>query len=191
MNKHIHLFIFSASLIFSANMMFSHPFAHLTKSMETSAQRWINEHVSSLNVNQKLMYLNLLIQPSLSSVEATIKCFQTIQEDVALALVSEQFGKDLTEFINQYITAMQQKFEKHVASLPKQNEDSFKKLQVEFTEKLEEKIYELLGFFYNIYYTKLYNHIEQQDPTVLYYMFDDQGVIAAEKRVKALPKPAL
>ena len=56
---------------------------------------------------------------------------------------------------------------------------------------IKKKIYELMGHIYGIYYTKLYKHIEQQNPAVLFYMFNEQGLIAPENRTKALPKPAL
>jgi len=149
--------------------------------IEASAEEWINEVVSNLDTSKQLMYLNLFIQPSLSSVEATMKCIQEIQADASLAKVSEQLEQSMQKIIILYMTHLQKKFE----SL----KNNTIKNQQAFSQKLEKKIFELIALFYNVYYTRLYKHIEKENAAALQYMFDENGLIPAEKRTKALPKP--
>jgi hypothetical protein len=183
MNKQISALLLSTSIIFFVNATASEQFAGLTKSIEASADAWIKDFVSKLDITQQLMYLNLFIQPSSSSVEATMKCLQQIQADPALTSTSTQFEQDMHKPIERYIVVMQKKFE----ALKQTSQKSVQN----FLQKLEKKIYELMGHIYGIYYTKLYKHIEQQNPEELFYMFNEQGLIAPENRTKALPKPAL
>ena len=61
----------------------------------------------------------------------------------------------------------------------------------EFYQKLENKIYELVAYFYQLYYEKLYVHLASQDNTQLKFMFNEQGIIAPEKRTQLLPKPTI
>ena len=171
MNKQISSLLLAASMIFSVNAA-NNTFSGLTPSIEASAVKWIAEFVSKLDISQQLMYLNLFIQPASSSVEAAMKCIQQIQADPSLAKVSEQLEQN-----------MQKKFEGLKKTSPKAVQG--------FLQKLEKKIYELIAHFYGIYYTELYKHIEKQDASVLCYMFDEQGLIAPEKRVRTLPKPTL
>ena len=112
-----------------------------------------------------------------------MKCVQNIQADSTLATTSEQLEQNMQKPIELYINTMQKKFE----ALKQTSQESVQG----FIQKLEKKIYELIGHFYAIYYAKLYKHIEKQDPSVLYYMFDENGLIAPEKRTKNLPKPTL
>jgi hypothetical protein len=180
MYKQISSLLLTASMIFSVNAT-NNSFSGLTPSIEASADKWIAEFVSKLDISKQLMYLNLFIQPSSSSVEAAMKCIQQIQADSSLAKVSEQLEQNMQKLIELYITHMQKKFESLKRTSPQAVQG--------FLQKLEKKIYELIAHFYGIYYTRLYKHIEKQDSSVLCYMFDEQGIIAPEKRVRTLPKP--
>src|SRR5579872_6087744 len=111
MNKKISALLLAVSMITSVNAANNNLFVGLTPSIKTSAKTWITNFVSKLDATQQLMYLNLFIQPSLNSVEAAMKCMQSIQEDKALTATSEDLALAMQKVIELYITHMQKKFE--------------------------------------------------------------------------------
>ena len=169
MKKQICSLLFATTIIFSSYAATNNAFSGLSRSIEASADKWIENFVSKIDKTKQLMYLNFFIQPSLSSSAIAMKCMEHIQADSSLAQVSTELEQTMQHIIGSYITNMQKKFE----SL---NNNSPKAVQ-NFVQKLEKKIYELMAYFCNIYYTKLYNLVEKEDATMLYYMFDEQVLL--------------
>lgn len=183
MNKHLKSFIITASLISSFGMSARTSFTGLKSFIERSADTWITNAVASLPYEEKLTFINLFADQSVNSIESTIKCVQTIQSNPLLAQATEELQNVMQSIIEKYVDTMQKKFETRLAAPTKEDFE-------EFYQKLEQKIYELIGYFNSIFYTKLYNHLAQEDAANIVIMFDKDGVIAPEKRTQALPKPS-
>lgn len=184
MKKHIYAFLLIATATASINAVptaTKNPFSSLTRSIESSADAWITKCISLLTLTQQLMLLNLFLPESSRSDEATMKCMQAIQEDQSLTATFEELVQNMMKPIELYINNMQKKFE----ALKTNNQDDIRN----FITKLEENVKKLSQYFFQVYYEKLYKHIEKQNASALCFMFDENGLIAPEKRVRALPKP--
>src|SRR5690606_40973524 len=98
MKKIFIALMLTTSSFFAFSNASVNPFSQLTKSIESSADKWVKSHVAKLSTDQQLMYLNLFIlflEQSENSIESIIKCIQTIQSDEGLTQTSEQLGMDL------------------------------------------------------------------------------------------------
>jgi hypothetical protein len=184
MNKHILTFALTTASIISVNATGHASFNGFSRSIQQSADKWITESVEQLSYEDQLTFLNLFVDPTINPIEATIKCIQTLQENAELSPATEQLQRNVQTFIEKYIEAMQKKLEER-AVVPTQEE------LTEFYQKLETKVYELVAYFYQLYYEKLYVHLANQDSTKLAFMFNEQGIIAPEKRTQLLPAPTI
>jgi len=183
MKKQITSLIITAAIISSCNVFAQASFKGLTTTIERYADTWISTSLSPLSYEDRLTYLNLFVDPTESSIESTIKCAQTIQGNVLLSNATEALQTIMQTIIEKYVDAMQTKFEQRKT-------DPTKEELQEFWQKLEQKIYELIGYFNQIFYKKLYNHLEQENSEKLFIMFSENGVIAQNNRTRSLPKPA-
>jgi len=55
-------------------------------------------------------------------------------------------------------------------------------------QKLEMKIQDLVMYINAIYYQTLYQLVVKRNTSSLMYMFDNNGIIPREKRIKSLPR---
>ena len=184
MNKHILAFALATASIISLNGTGHGSFVGFSRSIQQSADRWITDSIATLSYEDQLTFLNLFVDPTINPIEATIKCIQTLQENTDLTPATEQLQRNVQTFIEKYIEAMQKKLEER-AVVPTQEE------LTEFYQKLENKVYELVAYFYQLYYEKLYVHLARQDTIKLAVMFNEQGIIAPEKRTQLLPAPTI
>lgn len=184
MNKHIIAIALTIASVVTVNALENKSFSGFTRSIQQSADKWINDSITRLSYEDQLTFLNLFVDPTINPIESTIKCIQTIQENTELAPATEQLQKNVQTFIEKYIEAMQKKLEKRPV-VPTQEE------MTEFYQKLENKVYELVAYFYQLYYEKLYVHLANEDSTKLTFMFNEQGIIAPEKRTQLLPTPTI
>src|SRR5581483_6213032 len=125
MNKQIVSLLLCTSIIFSINAA-SSPFGKLTQLIEASADRWIGDLVSKLDITQQVVFANLFIQPSSNSVETTMKCLQHIQSDAQLTEASQRLEQDTHKILQSYITHMQKKFEALQKTLSKAAQEKSK-----------------------------------------------------------------
>lgn len=184
MNKYIIVLALATVSIASLNALENKSFNGFTRSIQQSADTWINDSIAPLSYDDQLTFLNLFVDPTINPIEATIKCIQTLNTNTALTPATEQLQHNMQTFIEKYVETMQKKLEQR-AMVPTQED------LTEFYQKLENKIYELVAYTYQLYYEKLYIHLAQQDATKLTFMFDEQGIIAPEKRTRLLPTPAI
>jgi len=161
-------------------------FAKLLPTIERKASAWLTRKVSTLKIDQQLIFLNMFApnaDPSSHSseiLEASMHCTRAIQEDSETAAAFDCFRDDAEEIIQMYI----EDFEKRLMT-----KNNLPENMQELWQKLEKKVYELFAYINAIYYKILYDHIQSQGVTEPTRMFNAQGIIPQQKRTKALPKP--
>lgn len=178
MNKYVVSLILASQVLF-AQAAPANPFEKLTPKIYKHASNWA-EKVASLNSDLALVYLNLFALNSEESVQAFIKCAEYIESQADMLTLYEELGMNIMETIRKYAEGVQEKIALKNNLSDKEKESLWQKLEV--------KIQELIAYINAIYYQTLYSNVAKRNTTPM-YMFDENGIIAPEKRTRALPQP--
>jgi len=192
MKKQITTLAFTITSLCSLTVYAQNSFTGFTRSIQHTAGTWITDTVSPLSQEDQLTVLNFFAGLTTDSIETTLKCLQTMQATPELENTLKQLGQNFEELIRKYIDIMNEKFEQRIKEQTKDGKAMPSEAAVqEFWQKLEQKIQELATYFYQLYYEKLYVHLATEDATRLTFMFDENGIIAPEKRTRLLPSPTV
>ena len=177
MNKYFVLLAL-ASQVFLAQATSANPFEKLTPKVFKNAQNWA-EKATALHDDLPLVFLNLFALNSEDSVQAFIKCAEYIESQADMLALYEELGINIMEIIRTYAENVQEKI-----ALKNNLSDTEKET---LWQKLEIKIQELIAYINAIYYQTLYNNVAKRNIAPM-YMFDENGIIAPEKRTRSLPQ---
>jgi len=184
MKKQIKFFIIAASFTSMLAYATQTSFKGLQPFVEECAEQF-NASASLLPVEKECILLHLFVDPTLMSMESTMKCIQTIQSDPVFAPQVELLQKLMVKIIDKYFSIMEKKFKKRYINPTEQDIENFNRT-------LEHKIFgELNMYIFQIFYNELYKHIASKDATKLVIMFNDNGIIEPSKRTNALPQPSM
>ena len=167
----------SAALFF--NITANSSFEKLTPSITKSAQTW-TQNVSSLPEDMQLAYLNFLALQVEESIPALIKCVEYIEAQPEMLSSYQEFATNFIQPIKKYAENCHEKISRKKNLTEEQEETLW--------QKLEAKIQELISYINSIYYHILYGQIATKVSAPC-YMFDENGLIPAEKRTQRLPLP--
>lgn len=190
MNKYLlSLVLFSQTILFGQSNTPNNPFVKLTPTIYNQAQTWAAKVANSLDDDMQITFLNLLALNATASfenneeeqkriIQAFIKCMEHIEAQQDMLSLYEELGMSTIEILKTYVENIQEKIsKKNVSNKDKQA----------LNDKLQTKMQELLAYTNAIYYHALYTQVAKKN-TALVYMFDENGIIAAEKRTHALPR---
>jgi anaerobic ribonucleoside-triphosphate reductase len=177
MNKYV-ISLALASQVFFAQAAPANPFEKLTTKIFRNAQNWA-EKATALDNDLPLVFLNLFALNSEDSIQAFIKCAEYIESQADMLALYEELGINIMETIRAYAENVQEKI-----ALKSNLSDTEKET---LWQKLETKIQELIAYINAIYYQTLYSNVAKRNTTPV-YMFDENGIIAPEKRTRALPQ---
>src|SRR5579872_2831260 len=176
-NKFFATFAFT-TLLLGAHVNASEAFAKLTPFITQQAKAWVNDHAAPLTNEFQVSYLNLfaLFATEQEQFRTCAKHMASIEE---LLPSYEAFNTNLIKVITKYVESVQKKISSK-GELTEQEEQNL-------IEKLQVKLQELVIHINKICYQTLHKHVAAKNPKALTYIFDENGMIAAEKRTKALP----
>src|SRR5579872_5845886 len=106
MKKQMIAFACATAVFMSSSLSAHNPFIKLTNSISQSADLWIARTVSLLSEEDALLLLNLFVDPSSVSMEATLKCIEEIQIRTSLEPALEELQKTIQAIVEKYITSM-------------------------------------------------------------------------------------
>jgi len=176
------------SIVVSQAMFFAqaapvNPFAKLTPRITKEATIWAEKVVNTLSEDLQLTYLNLFaLNNDEDSIQAFIRCAEYIESQPEMLSLYEELGINIMETIKTYAEAIQEKIAAKKKNITDQEKETL-------WQKLEIKIQELLAYINTIYYQTLYSHIAKKTSSAPKFMFDNNGIVAAEKRTRSLPQP--
>jgi len=177
MNTYKSIALLSVAVFF--NMMATNSFEKLTPSITKSAYEWA-ESVSNLPEDMQVAYLNFLALQSEESISALIKCVEYIESQPDMLSSYQEFAANFIQPIKKYAENCHEKISRKKNLTEEQEETLW--------QKLEMKIQELIAYINSIYYQILYGQVVTKVSAPC-YMFDENGVIAPEKRTQQLPQP--
>jgi septum formation topological specificity factor MinE len=180
MNKYFMSLVFATQTMFIAQADTVNPFAKLTPKMYKQANSWAEKVVTTLNDDLQLTYLNLFALNAEDSVQTFIKCAEFVESQPDMLPLYEKLGDNIMNVIRQYAESVQEKIALKKNISDKEKESLWQQLQI--------KVQELVVYINAIYYQTLYNHMAKRG-TAAKYMFDENGIIAKEKRTRSLPQP--
>jgi hypothetical protein len=174
------------SLALASQLMFSHaiaidPFAKLKPKISRHAQTWSKKVVESLNEELQLVFINLFALSSEDTIQAFIKCAEYIEMQPDMLPLYEELGTGIMDIIKLYAESVQEKIAQRTDITEKEKESLWNKLEI--------KIQELVTYINTIYYQALHQLVSKRNPSSLMFMFDENGMITAEKRTTSLPNP--
>ena len=174
---------FLSLVLFSQTILFGqatapNPFTKLTPTIYNHAHTWSTKVVDTLNDDLQLTFLNLFALNSENLIQAFIKCAEYIESQKEMLSLYEELGMDIMEVLKTYAENIQEKIsKKNISDKEKQA----------LGEKLHIKIQELLAYINTIYYQELHTQMAKKNSSLM-YMFDENGIIVAEKRTRSLPQ---
>lgn len=184
MNRYFLSFIITSQLLFCGHAMATDHFAKMKPRIIEHAQDLATEAVT-LTSDLQLAYLNLFAlnlelfkNPSDALFRVFIKCAEHIGKQEKIISLHQQFAEILDMFLQEYEENIRKKIALR-GNISTQEETSIGK-------QLEEKLQQLVTYITTIYYQILYNNVAKTNKKLV-YMFDENGIIPQEKRVKALP----
>lgn len=180
MNKCLMSVVLATQTMFFAHADTVNPFAKLTPKIYKQANSWAEKVVTTLNDELQLTYLNLFALNAEDSVQSFIKCAEFVESQPDMLALYEELGINIMDVIRKYAESVQEKI-----ALKKNISDKEKE---SLWQQLEIKVQELIVYVNAIYYQTLYNHMAKRG-TAAKYMFDENGIIAKEKRTRSLPQP--
>lgn len=185
MNKYFNaLALVAALLVVKTTSCVNAPvaFTKLTSKITKNAAPWSQNVVASLDSEMQLAWANFfaLLQDGQPS-KALIKCAEYIEAHEEMIASSQQLALNTIQTLQEYSEKVEEKIARK-KDLSEEEEETL-------LQKLEDKIQELVTYINAIYYEYIYNHIVQKNSSTPLFMFDENGVIAQEKRAKTLPKP--
>ena len=185
MNKKISSLFFT--FIFSINItsLFAHnnenPFQKLTNRISNDAKKWVINEVSVLTFEDQLLLLNFF-SPEEKSNEIALHYIKAIQANPKLEKSLNEAQTNINAIIEAYVKSVLDKpaAQKNIAT----NFEAFH-------EKINAKILDLVTYTGTFYYKAIYAFLmENSVPTKkLMCMFDENGLIAPEKRSITLFNP--
>ena len=180
MNKYFMSFAVLSQAMFFMQAAPTNPFAKLTPRITKQANVWAEKVVTTLSEDLQLTYLNLFALNDEDSIQAFIRCAEYIESQPEMLPLYEELGMNIMETLKTYAEAIQEKIavKKNITNQEKET----------LWEKLQIKVQELLVYINSIYYQTLYVHLAKRTSSPK-FMFDNNGIIATEKRTKALPRP--
>ena len=177
MNKYVMSIGIATTTLFSA---YAHktaptPFAQLESVIVTNAHT-AKDKFSDENLLVLLNFFALRAQDSRNAFE---KCIQHFEENKDAAEVAQLFFINAVNVIQTYENAMVKKINRKTNLTEEQEED--------ILQKLHDKIEELFSYIHTVYYDVFYTKIATENPNMLKFMFDENGIIFEDKRTQALP----
>jgi len=170
---------FALNICLTLSTFANNPFEQLTPLIEQEAHTW-TKTIDTLSDEDQLSILNLLA--STGQPQTVIHCLSNIQNNKNIEKALEEFQISLINIISCYEESILKKpsAQKSIAK----NFENFQQKMVAMRELL-------FGYINAIYYRILYTFISKDntDTKKLMYMFDDNGIIPQEKRIKKLPNP--
>ena len=151
------------------------PFAQLESTIVTNAH---TAH-DKFSDETLLVLLNFFALEAQGSRPALIKCVQFLEENKDKLEAIQFFGLDTMNIMQTYMEAMQRKIDRRTNLTEKQEENLY--------QQLEDKLKELFAYIHTVYYDVFYNKIATENPNMLKFMFDENGIISEDKRTQALP----
>jgi len=180
MNKYFMSFAVLSQAMFFMQAAPTNPFAKLTPRITKQANVWAEKVVTTLSEDLQLTYLNLFALNDEDSIQAFIRCAEYIESQPEMLALYEELGMNIMETLKTYAEAIQEKIAVKKNITDQEKETLWEKLQI--------KVQELLVYINSIYYQTLYVHLAKRTSSPK-FMFDNNGIIATEKRTKALPRP--
>jgi hypothetical protein len=185
-NKYFFTIALLSQLVFAVHAAPKNPFAALK--VEQNAAEFAQEAVT-LGDDYSLAYLNFFnfitegMKNPADSAEKIFKsfmhCIEYLGDKEAVLAMHKKFATAAESMIETYKSNIESKIalKKDLSEEEKEN----------IGKKLDEKIQELLIYINTIYYQELYNSLASRHKSLV-YMFDENGIIPAEKRTTALPR---
>ncbi|HLJ31322.1 MAG TPA: hypothetical protein VKU36_02705 [Candidatus Babeliales bacterium] len=170
--------LLSAAIMF--NITANNSFEKLAPGITKSAQTWANNVATSLPEDMQLAYLNFLALQVEESIPALIKCVEYIEAQQEMETSYQEFATNFIQPIKKYAENCHEKISRKKNLTEEQEETLW--------QKLETKIQELISYINSIYYHILYGQVATKVSAPC-YMFDENGLIPAEKRTQGLPLP--
>ena len=152
-------------------------FQKLIPIINTSAEKWCTK-VTQLNSEAQLAYLNFFAASTQELIDILIKCSEYIDSLPELSKIHKELTEDIISLFKLYADDIQRKIA--------QNRNLSEKDQERIWQKFESKMLELMDQVNTIYYKTLYARVIKRGVSPM-YMFDQNGLIPKEKRIKALP----
>ena len=185
MNRYFLSFIAASHVFFFGHATATDHFAKLKPRVIADAQNLAHDGSTMLNSDLQLAFLNLFAlnleimrNPSEELFRVFIKCAEHIGKQEKAISLHQQFTESLDTFLQEYVENISKKIALRGA-MSKEEEATIGK-------QLEENIKELVTYITTIYYQIFYTTMAKTNKKLV-YMFDENGIIPQEKRVKALP----
>jgi hypothetical protein len=184
MNKCFSSLILASAISFAPVACVQSPtaFAKLTPKITKNAAPWSQDVNNTLSTELQLAWANFfaLIQEGHPS-KALIKCAEYIESHEEMVPSSQQLAFNTIQILQEYSEKVEEKISRK-KNITEEEEETL-------LQKLETKIQELITYINAIYYEYIYNNLIQKTSSAPLYMFDENGVIPQEQRIKALPQP--
>lgn len=185
MNKSLLSFALASHLFLFGHAIATDHFAKMKPRAIEGAQKFAHDVSTTLTNDLQLAYLNLFAlnlevmrNPSEELFRVFIKCAEHIGKQEKIVALHQQFAEFLDALLEEYVENIRKKIALR-GTISKEEEASIGK-------QLEAKIKELVAYITTIYYQAVYNSVAKTNKKLV-YIFDENGIIPQEKRVKPLP----
>jgi len=180
MTKYFVSLALVSQLVSSIHATSVDPFEKLRPKISRQAQSWAAKVATTVGEDLQVAYLNLFALNTEELLQSFIKCAEFIEAQSDKLSLYEELGTGIMDILKKYAENFQEKIALKKNITEKETEILW--------QKLEMKIQDLVMYINAIYYQTLYQLVVKRNTSSLMYMFDNNGIIPREKRIKSLPR---